>query len=82
MLMDNPLVSNSVPNDDVPDAELGPVRAARRAVERYLLSSLVLPGTGTTLRNVFTQRAQEQFKTTLARIDPGVVAKQVGTTLW
>ena len=73
--MDNPLVSNSVPSDDVPDAELGPVRAARRAVERYPLSLLVLPGTGATLRNVFMQRAQEQFKTTLARIDPGVVAK-------
>ena len=64
-----------LPRDDVPDAQLSPSLVQRRAEERYPLRSLVVPGPNTTLRNAFTHDAQQRFRSTLARLDPRIVAK-------
>jgi len=63
-----------LPEDDVPDVELGPDRATCRAVERHPTQSLVTPG-GDTVRSVFTQAAQHCFRLDLDAIDPCIMAK-------
>jgi len=63
-----------LPEDDVPDVELGPDRAARRADERYPTRSLVRP-VEDTVRSVFTQAAQRCFCIDLDAIDPQITAK-------
>ena len=63
-----------LPEDDVPDAELGPDCATHRAVERYHTRSLVTPG-GDTVWSVFTQASQHRFRLDLDAIDPRITAK-------
>jgi len=63
-----------LPEDDVPDMELGPDCATRRVVERHPARSLVTPG-GDTVRSVFTQAAQRHFRLDLDTIDPRIAAK-------
>jgi len=76
LLADYPVVvaEPPLPEDDVPDAELGPDRATRRAVERYPTRSLVQPG-GDTAWSVFTQAAQRCFRLDLDAIDQRITAK-------
>jgi len=76
LLADYPAVvaEPPLPEDDVPDAELGPDRATRRAIERYPTQSLVTPG-GDTVRSVFTQAAHRRFRLDLDAIDPRITAK-------
>ena len=50
-------VDPPLPGDDVPDFDLGPQQAERRADERYPTRSLVTP-LDNTVRSVFTQAAQ------------------------
>ena len=64
-----------LPEDEVPDKDLRPELSQRRAQERYPLDSPVLPETNTTLRTVFTQAYQADFKRKLGQLDPRIVAK-------
>jgi len=76
LLADYPVVVTEppLPEDDVLDVELGPDRAARRAIERHPTRSLVTPG-GDTVRSVFTQAVQRRFRLDLDAIDPRIRAK-------
>ena len=64
-----------LPDDEIPDTSLAPDLIRRRAVERYPTESLILRPESQTLRSVFTQQAQRNFKATLQGIDPRIVAK-------
>ena len=67
-------VEPPLPEDDVPDTELGLDRANRRADERYPTQSLVTPKEDT-VRSVFTQAAQRRFRRELDAVDPRITAK-------
>jgi len=76
LLADYPVVvaEPPLPEDDVPDVDLGPDCAARRAIERHPTRTLVAPG-GDTVRSVFTQAAQRRFRLDLDAVDPHIAAK-------
>jgi hypothetical protein len=65
-----------LPDDEVRDELLSPALVLRRATERYPVNSTVTaaasPGT---LREAFTQSAQNHFRATLDAIDPRITAK-------
>ena len=66
----------ALPSDDVPDTDLSPEEADRRALEQYPLLSKVLPASsGSTLRGAFNQLAQAKFRKELERRDPRILAK-------
>ena len=67
-------LSGPIPADDVPDEVLSPEVVEARALERYPTTSRVTPS-GPTVRTVFTQSVQRDFRRQLDEIDPRISAK-------
>ena len=69
--------STYVPGDEVDDASIPPEIAVRRAEECYPVSGPLMleEGPDTTIKKLFTQAAQAQFRVKLDGIDPRIGAK-------
>jgi len=63
-----------LPDDEVPDTELDCDQVERRADERYPTRSLITPSDGT-VRAVFNQAVQQDFRHDLDAVDPRITAK-------
>ena len=72
-------LEDPVPDDEIPDSELTPEMVVHRAVTRYPLMDsspkITKPTQPGTLRGVFTQAAQRNFKIQLELKDPRIVAR-------
>jgi hypothetical protein len=71
-----PLPALVLPDDETRDEFLAPEIVVRRATECYPVESVVTATTNpNTVREAFTQRAQNDFRITLDQIDPRIVAR-------